>query len=326
MTLSSGLHAAVFGDFVLTSPMIGQSASGPPAHSTSVHADSVANGNGVVARRSGAAGTVFVIGPPRSGTTLLSYLMAGGEKVLSLSEPFRLQRVFPNWGLRWTFWRLQRSAGLLRMPAPRYTDGEGFLSYMREVAVANGLRHLVIKETYRSDRAWANVGLLDWFVKTGEPMAVIIRHPYDAAVSTLRMFRLWRGIVGKLVRPIVPDLPLFSGDREIVEYFAESWLSFVAWCKFNGLHLTRYEDLVSEPEPRLREICNRCGLPFDERMLDHRHARGPFGGIGDPGVMARPARPVSARSVGRKRQLPNALRRIIADRCAATAACIDYAV
>ena len=268
--------------------------------------------------------TIFIIGPPRSGTTLLSYLLAGGEGVLSLSEPFRLYRVFPNWGLRWTFWRLQRSAGLLRMPPPTHSHEADFLDYMRDLTVANNLSHLVIKETYRSDREWANVGLLDWLIKTDEPVIAIIRHPYDAAVSTLRMFRLWRGVVGRLVRPIVPDLPLFSGDREIVEYFAESWLSFTAWCGVNGLHVIRYEDLVRQPDRRLREICDRCGLPFDERMLDHRHPRGPFGGIGDPGVMARPAKPVNARSVGRKRELPGVLRSTIAARCSAIAQQFDY--
>jgi hypothetical protein len=59
-------------------------------------------------------------------------------------------------------------------------------------------------------------------------------------------------------------------------------------------------------------------------MLDHRHPRGPFGGIGDPGVMARPAKPVNARSVGRKRELPGVLRTTIADRCTAVARQFDY--
>ena len=95
------------------------------------------------------ARTVFVIGPPRSGTTLISYLLAGGEGVLSLSEPFRLHRVFPNWGLRWTFWQLQRSAGLLRIPPPTHSREVDFLDYMRGLAVANSLSHLVRSEERR---------------------------------------------------------------------------------------------------------------------------------------------------------------------------------
>jgi hypothetical protein len=184
----------------------------------------------------------------------------------------------------------------------------------------------VIKETFRSERAWANVGLLDRFVSGGAPVIGIIRHPYDCAVSTLRMFRLWRGVVGELVQFVVPDLPLFRGDEDIAEHVAQNWNDFADWCTGRGVFLVRYEDLARAPAPTLAEVCHASGLAFDPAMLDHRHPRGPFGGIGDPGVMTRPARPVSARSVGRKRQLPRTVQMRIAQRCAARSAQFGYSL
>lgn len=270
--------------------------------------------------------TVFLIGPPRSGTTLLSFLLAGGPRVLSLSEPFRLHEVFPRWGLWWTYRGMGKKHGF-RAVAPRSRLSDpALLTHLRDVAERNAMNTLVIKETFRSDREWVNLKLLDSFVESGAPVVAIIRHPFDCAVSTIKMFRLWRGIVGHIVRPIVPDLPLFCGDADIAAYVAKTWCDFSAWCAARRVTLIRYEDLVRDPAARVQALCEQCGIAFDEKMMDAKHPRGPFGGIGDPGVMTRPARPVSAKSVGRKKQLAPRLQRIVASGCRDVAAGFGYEV
>jgi len=208
-------------------------------------------------------------------------------------------------------------------PRTRLSDA-ALLTHLRDAATRNAMSTVVVKETFRSDREWANLRLLESFVSSGEPVAAIIRHPVDCAVSTLKMFRLWRGLVGHLVRPIVPDLPLFSGDADIVEYAAKTWCDFARWCALHELPVVRYEDLVRKPADQLRTLCDLCGITFDPNMLDSNHPRGPFGGIGDPGVMTRPARAVSARSVGRRRQLPLRLHQTVREACAPLAGTWDY--
>lgn len=258
---------------------------------------------------------MFLVGPPRSGTTLLSFLLAGGQGVLSLSEPFRLHEVFPRVGLWWTYRGMARKHGFRAIaPRSRLSDS-ALLTHFQDTANRNDMRTLVIKETFRSEREWANLRLLDSFVESGYPVVAIMRHPFDCAVSTLKMFRLWRGVVGHLVRPIVPDVPLFRGDPDIAAYAAKTWCDFADWCAARPVHLIRYEDLVRSPEERVRELCRRCCICFDAKMLDSKHPRGPFGGIGDPGVMTRRPRPVSTKSVGKKRQLPSALVEIVTDVC-----------
>ncbi len=265
------------------------------------------------------ARAVFIVGPPRSGTTLLTHLLAGGADVLSLSEPFRLHQVFPRLGLWWTFRKLNRAFSLSLAPPRRCMGDDMLLDHLRRTAALNGLSTLVIKETFRSHREWANVEQVDRFAATGDPLVALIRHPVDCAVSTLRMFRLWRGVVGPMVRVVVPDVPLFHGDSDIVRYVADSWNHFLQWCESHRPVVLRYEDLVTRPHETLAGLCANCGLAFDARMLDPQHPRGPFGGIGDPGVMTRPPRPISNRSVGRRRQLPQRLHRIITEGCSQTA-------
>jgi len=270
--------------------------------------------------------TVFVIGPPRSGTTLLSFLLAGGPNVLSLSEPFRLHRVFPRFGIRWLLRELRRKHDLQGTPPAWHANDRVLLEHLRGAARSNGMSTLIIKETFRSELAWANLGLLQQFVDGGDPVIGIIRHPYDCAVSTLRMFRLWRGVVGELVQFLVPDLPLFRGDEDIAENVARTWNDFATWCETRELLLVKYEDLARDPRATLAGVCTKAGLAFDPCMLDHRHPRGPFGGIGDPGVMTRPARPVSTKSIGRRRRLPIALQEILSSVCAPSAARFGYAL
>lgn len=281
---------------------------------------------GESADRADGVRTVFLVGPPRSGTTLLSFLLAGGRDVLSLSEPFRLHEVFPRVGLWWTYRGLARKHGFRAIAPRRRLSDPALLAHLRDAAGRNSMRTLVIKETFRSDREWANVPLLDGFVESGEPVVAILRHPFDCAVSTLKMFRLWRGIVGHVVRPIVPDVPLFRGDPDIAAYAAKTWCDFADWCSSRNVTLIRYEDLVRDPGKHLRALCDQCGIAFDEKMLDAKHPRGPFGGIGDPGVMTRKARPVSAKSVGKKRMLPAALVKIVAGGCGDRAVAYGYSV
>lgn len=268
--------------------------------------------------------TVFLIGLPRSGTTMLSFLLAGGEKVLSLSEPFRWHEVFPRFGLWWTYRGMRKKHGFHAVaPSARLSD-PALLTHLRDAANRNAMKTLVIKETFRSDRQWVNLGLLDSFVESGDPVVAIIRHPFDCTVSTIKMFRLWRGIVGHIVRPVVTDLPLFDGDPDIAAYAAKTWRDFAAWCARRRVILIRYEDFVRNPSTHMKTLCEQCGVAFDERMMDPKHPRGPFGGIGDPGVMTRPARPVSAKSVGRKKLLAPRLREIIVNGCGEAAKEFGY--
>jgi len=268
----------------------------------------------------------FVIGLPRSGTTLLCYLLAGAEGSLSLSEPYLAHFLFSPWRLRRLFCKVQRQGGLKRMIVPPDADRAGLLAYMRSLASENGLKHLIVKETYRSSREWRNDELMNWLAELNLPMVATVRHPYDVAVSSVRFCRWWRGVTGWMMRMVAPRMPLFAGDREVVEHVADNWASFSRWCRARKRVILRYEDLVHHPDEALRTACDALGLRYEPRMLDPRHPRGAFGGIGDPMVMKQAGRPVRPSSVGRKNELAPALQDIIQAQCGDEAAHWEYAL
>lgn len=271
---------------------------------------------------------VFIIGPPRTGTTLVSFLLGGGEGTLSLSEPFHAHAIMPHWAQHRFFCRLQKSAGLNHVRPPRRFHRQRFQVFLRDLAAHNGLPFLIIKETFHHRRLkppWCNFELLDGFASEQDPIIGVVRHPYDTAASTVRLLRrLVFGPSGWLVRRLFRNVPRFVDNTDIVRWSAENYLHFAGWVRQRHLFVVRYEDLVSEPGPQLRRICDYSGVPFDERMLDHRHPRTAFGGIGSPEVLYRPPQPVNRKSVGRGKQLTDEHRDILRKVCAPCAAELGY--
>lgn len=269
----------------------------------------------------------FIIGPPRSGTTLLAFLLGGAPGVLCLSEPFLQYALAPHWKLNRFFYRFQKSAGLARKRPPRRGDNRRYAAFLRRMAQMNGFRYLAIKETFRHERperCWCNAELLDEVVANGSPLVTLMRHPYDIAVSTIKLCRWVTGLRGWVLRCRWPFLPHFRNHTAIVRWAVRNWVSYLAWVRRHGLELVRYEDVVVAPERYLPAICERLELPFDRRMLDHRRPRTAFGGIGDPWLMHRPPRPISTQSVGQVHKLTGEQREIVQAGCAQLAAELGY--
>lgn len=243
---------------------------------------------------------------------------------MSLSEPYLARSIFAARRLRSHFRRLATKQRLKFAPPPAYHNPPAFLRYLENLASLNQIENLVIKETYRQGREWDNVQLLDWVAAGKNPVVGITRHPYDAAVSTLRFCRWWRGIVGRVARRWVPGLPLFSDDEELMNYFATNWSDFVRWARQQNVTVTRYEDLVKAPEHEMRMVCARADVAFHPSMIDSTAPRTAFGGIGDPEVMNRKPRNVHACSIGRKKELRPHLVKIIQSSCADGAGQLGY--
>lgn len=279
--------------------------------------------------RSGAQGdqatnTVFVVGPPRSGTTLLGFMLGGGPDVLSLSEPYLARSIFGARRLKRHFGRLAKKSRLRFEPPPDRCDDGEFLAYLERFARLNCLGSLIVKETFREGKDWDNVALLDWAAGGSRPVLGITRHPYDAAVSTLRFCKWWRGVIGHLIRLYIPRLPLFANDEILMDYFAANWSGFARWAVSHSVPILRYEELIRDPSQVMQSTCKRVGLPFHPEMADSSIPRRAFGGIGAPEVLNRKPRPVHAKSVGRKKELPPGLVDIVRTGCRDAAAELGY--
>ena len=272
---------------------------------------------------------VFMIGPPRTGTTLLSRLLASGDGVLSLSEPFHLHAILHRWVLAGYYWQFQRRCGLRRTPLPNRCTPGRYLHFLQQMTQANGLRYLVIKEVFHEldlQPPFRNLELLNKLATRKHPVIGIVRHPCDAAASTVGLLHWLLGMHrGCIIRLLWPSVPRFRDDSHIVKWAAENWAQFADWSRERELFVVHYEDLVADPARVLPRVCEHVGIPFHERMLDHHHHNPPaFGGGGDPKVMLCRPRPVHRESVGRGRNLTRRQRESIRGACARQAVELGY--
>jgi hypothetical protein len=260
--------------------------------------------------------TVFIIGPPRSGTTLLAYMLGGAPGVLSVSEPHLARAILPDWKFQRMIRRFQRENGLKRVHFPHARTDSGLRVALEALAATNSFETLSIKETYRTNvsrPSWDNAELMDELAASF-PTILLIRHPYDVAASTVNLCRWATGWRGRLLRLRWRDLPLFADSNAVVRWAAQNWAAYGEWAVRCHRPLFRYEELVSDP-PRVAEVCSVLGMRFDAAMLDYRRPRQAFGGIGDPGVMHKPPRPVDRSAIGRGAALTAMQRAVVREVC-----------
>lgn len=274
---------------------------------------------------------ILIVGPPRTGTTLLSSLLGGGSSVLSLSEPLLIHQLAKPARLRWFFTRFQRRARLRPVDPPLSSTPDEFLDFLCAIARRNGLQYLAIKETFHNGAMpphWHNADGIRDLLPRFHAVEGIIRHPLDTVASTLKLFTpVLFGWQHRVLRKLFPRFPHFESPGEFVRWVAANCAHFVRWADENQLRIIRYEDLVTTPEACVRELCERACVPFEPRMLDLEQKRTAFGGLGDPSILMRPwrrPRPVHAGSIGRGKQVDESHRAIVREECAELASRFGY--
>lgn len=194
----------------------------------------------------------FLIGFPRSGTTLLDLMLDGHERVVSIEEQStiepimhavdRLQGGFPR-GLEQADVAAQRR---------RYRE----LLHRLGVRDAPG-RLLLDKMPIRTAFAY--------FIHQLFPEArflFALRHPCDVVLSNF--FQLYA------VNEIFIHFDSLAESARVYARVMDLWESTAARIPADLCHVVRYEWLVEDPGAELREVCRFLGLPFDPALIDHR--------------------------------------------------------
>lgn len=272
--------------------------------------------------------TGLLLGPPRSGTTLISHLLAGGDRVLSLSEPFLARTTLPHWRLRRIFHYFQYTAGFRPRSAPYRGSLEEFSRFLRQMAVENDCHYLAIKETYRREGLipqWRNEPLLDRLVQAADGLVALIRHPYDIAASSIRLCRWATGFRSRILHLWWKTVPAFQNPTDVVRWAADNWVSYVQWIRPRGLTLLRYEDFVADPHRQLPVVCRQLKVPFQKKMIDDKRRLNKVIGLGDPSLLVN-VPPIHQNSVGHGRQLTDQQQRIVRDACEHLAPEFDYSL
>jgi tetratricopeptide (TPR) repeat protein len=233
---------------------------------------------------------IFILGLPRSGSTLLEQILATHTDVEGTSE-------LPYVG------RLASSLNHNRK------DGINYPEAMRELAPANvaalGTQYLELARIHRRLGAprfidkmpnnFPNVGLIALML----PNAKIIdarRHPLDACLSC------WRQLFAK-GQNFTYDL------TEIGEYYLQYQRMMDHWARvLPGRVLTvQYEEVVADFEAQARRLLGFCGLPWQDACLRFHESERP---VRTPSA-EQVRQPIYDRSVGHFRHYEHHLQELI---------------
>jgi len=215
---------------------------------------------------------VFVVGLPRSGTTLLEQIISSHPSVSAAGE-------LPFWTERGAAWHLDaasaRDVHFLDSAASQY------LQILH--AIGPGATHVTDKMPFNV--LWAGA------IHLALPRALIVhcrRSPIDTALSIHQtMFH--------------PHLSFPTGGASLVAYFrsyerlTRHWRRVLPASKYIEVD---YESLAHDPEPSIRRIIDACGLPWSDACLTP-HLK--------PGVVRTPSKwqarqPINANSVAKWRR------------------------
>jgi tetratricopeptide (TPR) repeat protein len=234
-------------------------------------------GDGQAAAGEAGAGAIFIVGLPRTGTTVAERILSSHSQVQSLGEPSAFPAVMMA-GMR----RLGRPASSAQervAAALAITPeelGQGYLDRLE------GLRGSTSHFIDKLPMNFLNVGL----IRRALPQARIIhlrRDPMDAGYA---MFKTW----------FADAYPYSYDQKELGLYIAAYHRLMAHWKAIHpGAILDiDYEDLVSDVEGHARTLLAHCGLGWEAACAaPHRNAA--------PSTTASASQirqPVHARSVG----------------------------
>ena len=233
---------------------------------------------------------LFLIGPPRSGSTLLSRMLGSHSAVHAPAEPHLLT---PLAHLGY-FERVEKAPydpiitqGAMRELVAHLEGGEeAYLDALR--ACANHLYERLVRPTGATlllDKTPAYALVLD-FVARLYPKAryiVLTRNPLAVWSSAVESF--YDG-----------DHVAAHAHNPLLERYVPAVARFLREPRVAQCHV-RYEEMVEHPERELERICRFAGLEFEPGMVDYgerpENRREAARGLGDPVTVARERRPTT---------------------------------
>jgi tetratricopeptide (TPR) repeat protein len=193
---------------------------------------------------------IFIVGQPRSGSTLLEQMLASHSDVATAGEVSFLDDTIAR-GLR-HFTGKGFPAGCSELTADQRSQmGSTYIGQLQQAAP--GARYVIDKlpANYQS------IGMIHLLL----PQAKVLhlrRDPMDVCFSIYR-------------HHFQANEPFFSTQQAIGRYhgFYEDMMAHWSEALPDYVHTLHYEALVADPEAVLRQALAFCGLPWQERCLDY---------------------------------------------------------
>jgi hypothetical protein len=238
---------------------------------------------------------VFLIGAPRSGSTLLARMLGSHSQIFAPAEP-HLMPPLAHLGFH---------ERVDEAPYDPVITQQGLRSFVKLLpgGEADWLAALRAATDLLYERALASSGRA-WFLDKTPAYALVLgflARLYPNAryiVLTRHPMAIWSSYVDSF----------FDGDaaaayarNPILERYVPAIARFLRERPV-ALVQVRYEEMVAEPERVLGELCAFVGVPFEPGMVEYGRAEGPAPaagrGLGDPITVGRETRPTQ-RNVGR---------------------------
>jgi hypothetical protein len=214
-------------------------------------------------QRVGSVGRAFVVGCPRSGTTLLQSLLFAHPDVVSFPETFFFVRVVPSAPERW-----RRRIGVVSKMGPRALvelDSLGVAAdpippRLPSITVGGYAKRFV----RRMDRAAVEHGATMWVEKTprhARHVPAIERYVPDARF--VHIVRAGEAVAASLraAHEDDPEVWRASAPLELVEVWRRYLRASIACVGRRNHAFVRYERLVADTEPVMQEVCAFLDLP-----------------------------------------------------------------
>jgi hypothetical protein len=233
---------------------------------------------------------LFLIGPPRSGSTLLSRMLGAHSAIHAPDEPHLLTPL-AHLGYHARVERAPYDPIITQLAVQELVKalprGEaGYLDAIR--GLTDSLYAQLLEPSRRRmllDKTPAYALVLD-FVAALYPQARYL-------VLTRQPMAVWSSYVESF----------FDGDHEaahrhqpLLERYVPAIARFLREQKVR-IHPVRYESLVRDPESEMARVCEFAGIPFEPAMVDYGSgeagAQASARGLGDPTTVARESRPTT---------------------------------
>ena len=197
---------------------------------------------------------IFIVGLPRSGSTMVEQILASHEKVYGADELVYARRFF-----------VEDMTRHMSKPYPLFLNKlakEDLVGMARRYQ--DTVKKLADGQPFITDKMVGNVFFVG-IIKKVMPWAKVIhikRHPYDMALSIYSHYF-------DVSTSFLNDL------EELAEYFRCQCQALKLWQQVcpGFVHEVRYENLVTDLEGESRKMLEFCGLDWNPAVLEFHKAK-----------------------------------------------------
>jgi hypothetical protein len=230
----------------------------------------------------------FVIGPPRSGTTLLMRMLNVHDDIYTRPEPHLLTPLahlgYYGYVDKAPYDPFQASESVKQFVADLPAGERDYLDALRAYSDTMYGRMLgKSNKRYFLDKTPA-YGLILPFLAKLYPDAVYViltRHPFAVFSSYAKSF-------------FDNDWDAAYRFNPVLERYVPAMASFLQKRPVERLYHVRYESLVADPHTELRNICALADLPYHDDLVEYQRKAVEGQGLGDPIGVGENERPTTA--------------------------------